>query len=732
MAQFWIERVEVAGFRGLPKLLQIDFDRAVTLLHGDNRQGKSSITNAVEWCLFGPEIAAIRYGEIRERADWEVRSLHSTKCYVECTFRSADGETIKARRTLKTPRTTDFSFETQDGTKSADDKLLHNLLQISSADFVSSVHLHPEVIRNLLVALPKNRKEAIDRLLGLSELRDLEAAFKVQKPSAWTSKLDSDIESLYLVRDSRLAEKRKTVESESDVLLTNGFQQPDLTEDGAERYAADIAARARKLASTFQLPELKFTEPHDFASLQKFRNELDGAIRNLQAQNPVLKNQADHLNRKANIEGLRSAYVARKNAFTAAEQELKSHPEVRSTDQLDAERIELQAQSSKLAAEMNEVAKNATILSNALEFFQKRLDAELILCPLCGQATKSASEWRAHIEKEIKANEILEALQTRKRDLDSRAAILDAAKEQRLALAKKITDEKLRLEANIDGIGRLLERTLSPNDDPDGILSSEIRNIEDDLRLLQNQVSDVNAGLDQLREASQFLDVFARLAKAQEEIRKIEAISSSESFKEVMGIRADAEQLAEDVELLIEGLNSATNAEAKKRLDGVRASISDSFSKITARPDFAGLQITPVGDDYKIELTDNAGAGRSALPILNHADINCAALSIFLSLAGSAQISHRLGLVMLDDPSQSLDATSKRNLCAVLADLCDSRQVIVATADSELRNEVLRMTKKKKIYRLSGWSPAEGPTLSDEPNANEGPTTEAAVGTDAG
>ena len=62
-------------------------------------------------------------------------------------------------------------------------------------------------------------------------------------------------------------------------------------------------------------------------------------------------------------------------------------------------------------------------------------------------------------------------------------------------------------------------------------------------------------------------------------------------------------------------------------------------------------------------------------------------------------------------PSQSIDDVSKKNLCSVLAKLCDSRQVIVATADRELREDVLHMTKHKTSYHLIDWTSGGGPVF---------------------
>ena len=172
----------------------------------------------------------------------------------------------------------------------------------------------------------------------------------------------------------------------------------------------------------------------------------------------------------------------------------------------------------------------------------------------------------------------------------------------------------------------------------------------------------------------------------------------------------EAEQYCEDVELLVDALGSITQVEAENRLKKAQNAISTNFQRLTGRPDFSGLSIKVSPDGYQIEVTGSS-LSREAVPILNQGDLNCSALSIFLALAAAPETSHLLGFVILDDPSQSLDSTSKRNLCQVLEAICDSRQLLISTMDEELQNEILKIGKAKSYYVFTGWNPTTGPQI---------------------
>jgi DNA repair protein SbcC/Rad50 len=713
MSEFILSKIEITGFRGFTVKREIELGKPLILIYGDNRNGKSSIINAIEWCLFGPEVAAIKYGDIRERDAWEVKNLNSPTCHVQCEFQTADGKTLNVKRTYKTARTSDLSYELTGGEKSTDEKKLHALLRISPDDFVSSVHLHPEIVRSLIIARPKERKEAIDRLLGLSEPRDMVDAFSSVKPSGWGAELDHGLAILDAQLTTALSEKQKVINNESVELASKGVTPQNLTAEGAQSYAANVRDDLQQFANTYRLAAPTIAGPADFDGVQQFLAQLPTAIHKLRSEHPILADQGKHRVQKTKLEGLRSSYISQQKIAGDAELASSTYLEKRSTDQIDEEVSAIKVDREKIAAAMREVAKNATVLDNALAFFHNRAAGEKLTCPLCGETTRTVEDWRSHIQKEIQAKN-LAPLRARKLELEMKMAALEKAKEDKVALQKKAENEKSKLRTVIKDIESVISRTISQTDDAVAILNVEISSLDETLLAMQGQAEVINASLDSFQQALLNLDRFQRIGKAQREMLKIEAIDKNDTYKQLKTLRKDAEQYAEDVELLIEGLNKAVNAAAQEKLTAVQKSISDTFAKLTNRPDYPGLRVSPVGDGYAIELTNSKSEVTKAVPILNHADINCAALSIFLALAGSAEISHRLGILILDDPSQSMDKACKKNLCAVLTGLCDSRQVIVATADGELKSAVNEIPKNKLSYRVKEWTPTSGPILDAE------------------
>ncbi len=85
-----IKRIEIEGFRGFTIKISLEFENPVTLLYGGNHQGKSSVLNAIEWCLYGYECIGDKSG-IRERVgkgefEWRVVNDNFEKTQVRLEF----------------------------------------------------------------------------------------------------------------------------------------------------------------------------------------------------------------------------------------------------------------------------------------------------------------------------------------------------------------------------------------------------------------------------------------------------------------------------------------------------------------------------------------------------------------------------------------------------------------------------------------------------------------------
>ena len=95
----------------------------------------------------------------------------------------------------------------------------------------------------------------------------------------------------------------------------------------------------------------------------------------------------------------------------------------------------------------------------------------------------------------------------------------------------------------------------------------------------------------------------------------------------------------------------------------------------------------------------------------SNAQMNAVALSLFLSM--SSRLQSNLGLILLDDPSQSMDKAHKEALSKLLGEILEERQILVATQDTEFKQclEKSLNTDKTSIYKLQGWN-IKGPEIS--------------------
>ena len=88
-AMFRIDRVTIEGFKAFTSQQSFDFGGRHVFLFGPNGFGKTSIVEAVRWCLFG---LASRPGEIVKN------QFYSGPCIVQMTLNGPDGQWTMQRR----------------------------------------------------------------------------------------------------------------------------------------------------------------------------------------------------------------------------------------------------------------------------------------------------------------------------------------------------------------------------------------------------------------------------------------------------------------------------------------------------------------------------------------------------------------------------------------------------------------------------------------------------------
>lgn len=154
----------------------------------------------------------------------------------------------------------------------------------------------------------------------------------------------------------------------------------------------------------------------------------------------------------------------------------------------------------------------------------------------------------------------------------------------------------------------------------------------------------------------------------------------------------------------------------KQALSDLQLTIKSYYSKILCHPYYLNLQLIPEKERgkaiYRIRAWDkDFKQGTYVQTRFSNAQMNAVALSLFLSM--TTRLPSNLGLILLDDPSQSMDRTHKEALSKLLSQILEEKQVLVATQDTEFEQTMQRVFPKDKalIYNFKEWS-LEGPKIT--------------------
>jgi exonuclease SbcC len=163
------DRLRLTNFKCYESV-DVRLDRGVTVIHGLNGSGKSSLLEACFFALYGSKALDSRLDEIitigTEQASVELWFTHSGSDYhIERRVRMRDD----------TAKTTKCVLETPDGPiEGARDVRVRigNLLRMDREAFVNCAYVRQGEVNKLINASPRQRQDMIDDLLQLGRLED--------------------------------------------------------------------------------------------------------------------------------------------------------------------------------------------------------------------------------------------------------------------------------------------------------------------------------------------------------------------------------------------------------------------------------------------------------------------------------------------------------------------------------------------------------------------------------
>lgn len=634
---FRLKEITIRGFRGFGREPRtIDLSRPVTLIFGGNRSGKSSILNAVEWALFGGEV--VKKDFIDERKGWLTRNRRCSTARVELALSTDDGE-VRVCREMGSRRKRSggtFYFIDEEGGRGHDQGALHARLGINARGFMNSTYLHQEVLRDILVSTPSVRKEALDRLLGVSALRELYNALKSVKKKDYEDRVSAVYEGLQRSIEMKAEGHRQNKRDALEKGGVLGIARNEYTGEGLAARCRRALDKVRALADKAGIEEPEITVPASPDGFEAFSVELDKIVLRLRGENPGAKSQKALIKSRSDLDEALSRYESRAGARKKLLEEREKLQAEGGASELEDRGKELLDRIEEINAELGRINRRLPVVNATIAYLEGLGDlGERAACPSCGQEVdpgalladlQALTEDFAGETREL--NDELDRLKKEKRQLEGKLSRLREIREIRLpALGKEIS-------GILGEIGELLGREVGEDHDPEQLVRARLEEIDGKLDENRKVLEEYNEGIEEVVGDGKAAGVIHAFLKAQGRIEALEGITVSKEWEALDAARGRIYAELDVLEKTMEAVGLALDEVSGEKLRRAEESIVDYYRAMVERPDFDAITIDPSDHDVYAVRGDER---EKVVTFFNQGDMNCVALSIFLALGGSEE-----------------------------------------------------------------------------------------------
>ncbi|MCB9880695.1 MAG: AAA family ATPase [Planctomycetes bacterium] len=735
--------LEVRDVRGIRELA-LDLDADIIVLEGENGEGKSSILQSIEWCLFGERMEKKTGSGITARVAFELTRRSSNTPSVELRFALRQGtDTPEVTRRIVTLRRhrdgATESFECREEvhtthierTPKPDGPRQGNLFAtpepatpkrtstVDASEFVDAdaearlVELgfptwdewrrafcqHQEDPRHAIVD-SNDRSAALASLLGLDTWTRLRDRIESLAPRRYLTQLDKveakvgeDFERLLSSKDDAAAALRKS-------LVDRGVVVDRAASEVADGVRARLHQLGRGIGEPLGLPPVpKVTDRDAFrAWIRSFSSSALRAASDSTASADRLERR-DTLTRELRIARASSARLER--AVTRQSEHARRHDdEARIATRCDEIRAVLAEREVALRRENARVA----LLHDARAFLRERY-GEALDCPLCEH---DAPDLALRIERELtrSAGGTTEEVQQSIERLGSELSACEALLVENRALSLEVENAKKDDDAARARLSLLLE--LGPENDVFGAAEAALRTMDAEIADSRGRMAAIEEQLASFRLEVDALADLERLALAeQRNTSRIDpdGLASRDAFERALD---EASEFATDLDVLARFARDeqATASEVRLR------EVEEDFGRFTALvlPEAKSRQhrIVQRGTAQQLRYDIVDDEDKSALAIANQATLSAIAFALLFARAESRAASGHPAFVVLDDPAQSLDAKHAEGLAIAIRELSERCPVLVASARGPL---IDALTGHARVYRLAPFDVNLGVTV---------------------
>jgi DNA repair exonuclease SbcCD ATPase subunit len=717
-----LKALEVEGFRGVNQRIRLEFGPNATVISARNGKGKSTLLGAIEWALFGE----LRFQPTENRTRDELVSLFHPggRATVDLTLTS-NGHDVRVNRTRMIGKmASDLRVVSDDGATLENDEAsnyLFRLLGLSFDDFYRAAFLHQDSIRGLLTEEQKDRDEALDRLLGVDEIRNILTSIPMRPVTTALEEIEDTERTLmqHLSGAGTVADdaRKNALQEATD----SGYEESQLTLEFGRKQGSSLLSYLAEASSKYAGESFEVFPVESLEDIEKVAQRVKRTNRDIRVsvgRESPLDAAVDHLadlkKWAVEIEGARAE-------FAKAKAELQGHEkEYGKPDDWSKERSTLEAAIKENDSALHVLDVHGRVVADAIAYLEAVPTSRE--CPVCGdpkEAAKLALLLRTKVKKDQAST--IARLNKENEVAKERLRVLTDVAKDRESLETEAQESEAELCQTSETTWKALGKK-GPVGDVLKTIKEEREATEGKLSQLRNANQAREGELQKLDDEADKIRLLVRFLKADSDLKRVREKAITGEGGGSRALEDDKKRL-QDLRLQLEAIAKVLNGLATGRAEDALArcgeDISRTYGRLCQHPYFDGLKIevgqkTVQGVDrntYKIiAYSSRDGQRTSASSRLSTAQMNCVALSAYLSLA--QVLSHNLGFVMMDDPSQNLDSTHKKALASVIKDLLPSEQLVIGTHDSEfdglLRSE---LGAKGVMWFDLEWTPKEGTTL---------------------
>ncbi len=723
------------------EFLELDFSKGVNVIVGEMGTGKSSILQAINYCLFG------NFNELKSREIKTDDLIMNGKD--ECNIKLYFDEYI-IERTIKKGKTTEANIrnnkENLAGPSTVEvNNYIEEKLKINEDVFLKAIYSSQNDIDTILKVTPTNRKKIIDELMNLTEFEivrknAVSLINKLNNQKEIYKKFLDEFNQKDLFNHKEITLKKieelniNKVEFEKNIPeLKNNYiiikDKLNLIQDKKYKNKS-LTESLNKLKSKIMTINIDEETPEiDFEFEIK---KLDNSIINLKQDSKQIHSLLEKLSNEKityeknllNMNNLIDNYKKEMNYF-----------EKNYSEYSDINFYEINNNYQKLYSELIEIKRNfesskikLVSLRDSLDRLNN-MDSKCFVCDnIIDEENKKSLISRRKSEIAItlmKQNELTEKIENSeektsnlkkyidieeqyKNNLDNYNSVkinlskieneINNIKNKIFEIDKNIVDNKKNvvdveklLEHNELHLKKLYQKKENINK------KIEFNNINQEIKLLEKELLnlDFNPNLLDIL-SSEFETISNDMAKSEYKLKQfdndikihIERLKTiEEKFNSYDDLNLKLKNIMNKINFLIILKNKLFESQELLRDDlilAVNEELSNIWIDLYPYDNFTNLRIMPINNDYFVQLKEYKGEWKNIVGYASGGEKMLSCIST--KIAFSKILSPSVGLIILDEPTHNLDNNAVNNFISIINNNIKSQinQLIIVTHDNRL------------------------------------------------